>query len=568
MDIKLLSTEQLEILGLGYSVAKEVFEVEPINASKKLKRKIVKWFYKTYIDNDFITECIIDFYEYSDNELLEVFKKCNELVAEKEHSDNARFENFCIDFNEDTIDAINCVFEQDFDVSSIKKDGSNLILQVYFGNSFNRFLILENAYGLPIGQNLDLQFHKESFAKNNDEYILAGEAFDYSCEDQDSVFPFAIKFKNAFVETKIYNAFSTRFDVDNPWEYLQSVSNEILRKSTLKVDFLNAKEKKLLPLISELSLLTIWYNIYNDRTNFEFEEFKKLLKKYNYKKPIAIIDKLAQNTVSRKTTSLINKLLYELNHQQYKPLWDYIYNKLSQAQEEYPYAAETKYPQILKEARKEIQSILHQNAYLGEYPDFYKTGSIKKIRLTESYNMSYFVGMEKNVVFRVHCFEEDFNDHPMIQLITGTALLKEGEEAENIFSCTFNSKGRRLCKETTIELQYKNENDELENDNVELRTTIAIKRAELLKLNKEEKKEVIPPFSFALFLFSVIVMGGLFGFFMTIGMALVSVLVTCIVNASLAWEILVEMPWFWLFIFSGASFGIIMGIISILVKRK
>ena len=43
--------------------------------------------------------------------------------------------------------------------------------------------------------------------------------------------------------------------------------------------------------------------------------------------------------------------------------------------------------------------------YKGTYPDFVKYEKLKGLHLEESYNVTYFVGMEKRVVYRIYCNE-------------------------------------------------------------------------------------------------------------------------------------------------------------------
>ena len=100
---------------------------------------------------------------------------------------------------------------------------------------------------------------------------------------------------------------------------------------------------------------------------------------------------------------------------------------------------------------------------------------------------------------------------------------------------------------------------------------IAVKKAELRKLTKEEWKQydVFSPSAFGLFLLAFIVMGGMFAILMTLAMVVLSVLVTVLFGqAGAIPEMMKEMPWQFLFGIAWIGFGGAMGIITVLTRRK
>ncbi len=257
--------------------------------------------------------------------------------------------------------------------------------------------------------------------------------------------------------------------------------------------------------------------------------------------------------------------------QKYEPLWRELYNLLVKTQKEYSSKASVAFSELLDETRNNIQKLLESHGYSGTYPDFVKSGAIRGIRLADSYGMSYFTGTEKNVVYHIHCTEECFNKHLMIEFICGTKLLRKNDTAGDAYSCLFNAKGRSFFQTISYESDYINNDGELETNNLEQRVQIAVKKAELQKLTKEERKAIVGcdiPY-LILFFLVFFVMGGLFGIFMTLGMALLAVLTCLIVRQPQAIpSIFMDIPWWALFLLAWALFGGAMGVITILAKRK
>lgn len=243
---------------------------------------------------------------------------------------------------------------------------------------------------------------------------------------------------------------------------------------------------------------------------------------------------------------------------------------IKESQSEYPSQAElccdTK---RLSETRGEIQRLMQAEGYSGTYPDFFKKGSVKRVHLAESYNMDYFVGAEKNVVFCVHCTEETFDGNLSVEFLCGTELLKKNETEGDIYSCTFDAKGRRFF--TTVSYNSAVEESSEAQDSLEQKVKIAAKRAELKRLTKEERKAIYGfdmPY-FRLFAAIFIFAGGLFGIFMTLGLMLMAVLFALIDGQpQTVPSMITDIPWWFCLVFSWVAFGGAMGIITVLSKRK
>ena len=100
---------------------------------------------------------------------------------------------------------------------------------------------------------------------------------------------------------------------------------------------------------------------------------------------------------------------------------------------------------------------------------------------------------------------------------------------------------------------------------------VAIKRAELKKLTKEERKQIkdVDFIFLRLFGFIFIVMGGLFAIALTLGMILLGI-VACLVVAQpdKIYEVIGEIPWWKCILATWAMYGGIMGVLTIIAKRK
>ncbi|MGN0493295.1 MAG: hypothetical protein ACI4F7_06565, partial [Acutalibacteraceae bacterium] len=298
---------------------------------------------------------------------------------------------------------------------------------------------------------------------------------------------------------------------------------------------------------------------------------KEYISKYGYKKPLKLAIFLEnQPPDSRKRERISKRLLNTLNKRKYEPLWREIFGLIKESQSEYPSQAELFCnAKLLAETRGEIQRLMEAEGYSGTYPDFHKKGSIKGVRLAESYNMDYLVGAEKNAVFRVHCTEEAFNGNLSVELLCGSELLKKNEAEGDIYSCTFDARGRRFF--TTVSYNSGVEEDSEIQDSLGQKVKIAAKRAELKRLTKEERKALygfdMPYLRIfaAIFIFA----GGLFGIFMTLGLMLMAVLFALIDGQpQTVPSMITDIPWWFCLVFSWVTFGGAMGIITVLSKRK
>lgn len=570
MDITKIDNNDLEFICLWYTVAKDVFGVEPCAASTKTKKKIRKWIYKTYIVGADYSQEVMNYVakEVSDKEFFDFLKVCYDQIQLYGTNKKQIFDKNSADLAEDVKNAIWALLNTDAYCARPQQEGTQVQFVIDNCEAFDRTLILLEATDVPQGDYDCLSFENGSLLKEGDEYKLVGETIDYG---QDACIPFVIRFTNAKVHIRLYKATET-FN-GTPWLQLESICSAILDKYFLSGECFNDYEKEILPLLVEISKLTYWARIPEQYKDMGFSCLISYMTELGYTELIPLIEEIEKGNFSNgKKQRKIDKLMTKLNNQKYEPLWRKIFDIVVKSQENYP-AKVSMYcsRELLNEIRDNIQRYFESQGYLGEYPDFVKKGTIQGIHLAESYDKSYFVGAEKNVVYHIHCVEEYFNEHLMINFICGTEILRKDERMGDAFACLFDAKGRHLYQVVSYESGYINKNGKEETDDLELRTQIAVKRAELKKLTKEEREAVQDlGISKLLLLFFVFVfMGGFFALFMTMGFMLMEVLLCLIFGMPREISVLfAETPWWMLFASVWVLFGGAMGIITILAKRK
>lgn len=444
----------------------------------------------------------------------------------------------------------------------IRRADDTLWLPVEYCESYDLTLVLTGAEGFPDGYHC-CGFDPDSFRRDGDTYSLCSEAA--NDEDEDDTFvPFTLRFHGARAEISVYRADVQGF-FSTPWKHLCSIAGAILDKTALPGDHLNEKEKALLPLIAELSKLTYWTQIPEEYASCGLPLLKDRIRRHGFTELLPLVEKLEASLPNEKETrKRVMKLTARLDQTKYEPLWRELYGLLSDSQADYPAKADICVPGgVLTQTRQEIQRLMRAHGYSGTYPDFEKRGALRGIRLARSYAMDYFIAGEKNAVFRIHCTETCCDGALMIEFLCGTELLRKNEAPGDIFSCTFNAKGRRLFQTVPYETAAP--------ETLAQRVEIAVKRAELQKLTKEERLALYGYTGgfWSIFFGFLIVGGGLFAVFMTLGMMLLCAAITSLfLGFGAIGDMMAQMPWWELFALAWGLFGGAMGIVTALAGRK
>jgi hypothetical protein len=327
------------------------------------------------------------------------------------------------------------------------------------------------------------------------------------------------------------------------------MASDILSKQTLGDQYLNPKERELIPLLQELRLLSSFaFVVQQDAV--DFHNIKDYIRKYNLTRLLPLLEKVEAGYRKQSVGALaLSRLMTQLNDKKCESLWRELYGLIVASQQEYPQKTCTYDGEKLKRIRKQIEEKFHALGYTGQYPDFCKQGAIKGVKLEESYHLTYFLACEKNVKYMIHCTETLWGEDLHIEFLCGTAMLKKQETVTDIYSCCFNAKGKRLFKRVIC--------SEEDLEQVEEFVQIAVKRAQCVKLKKYEKELCgVISASWGYYVFMFLFMGGLFALLMTATMFLICCLVTVVLfGPHELLGMIKEMPWWLLFAISFFGFG-------------
>lgn len=570
MDVSKLDYNFLEIFSYHYSTICDVYKNIDEKSPRELK-KIRKWVEKTYLNGADFPEKVMKYVskDVSDIDFFEFFKACKIHVENEGTKQRQLFEKNAVGLSEEVKFAFLKLFE-DYDgccYNFFDIRGDDAYINYTYSSACCSRLVFKNVTGVP---SKEICYYicingLNSLIKDDDGYRLVGLLENW---EDDTETPFVIHFTDAYVETEVYKA-SYEFGYDRPWSYLVETGYEILCKGKDIYNYqFNEKEKELLPLLKEIKTFNLIY-CQSDDTISKFPIFKTLLKDYGYAELLAKVEKLEQSFEDAdKRIKLVKQLLALLNKQKYEPLWREIYNKIVDSQMKYPLKSDMCVDaEKVSETHEKIQTIMESYGYTGQYPDFVKQGEMKKIHLAESYDKTYFVGKEKNVQYHIKCLDSGCNDSYNINFICGTVILRNGESAEDIFDCLFDANGKRLSKNILYESRRFDEDRNIVSGNLEQAVHVAVKKAELQKLTKEERRiyGTSTSLSIGLFLFAIWLFIGLFfGVFMTLGMMVLGAVLTAILlGPQEIPSMIMEIPWWKLWVVGFIGFGVWMGFLEL-----
>lgn len=564
MDVSGIDFNFVELFASCYAAACERFDINVENPSKAALHKVRKWVEKEYIKplgefpakvNRYICK------EASDNTFIDFIRSCYVFV-DTNGSNNLRILNkFSEGLSEDVRDALRILIEAPA-FSRPSASGSTLKIVVRQCKAYTLTLILEGYTGLQ-----DYDYDEYCFYtlhKSDTEYQLIGEASNY---ERDEPEPCVIRFRDANVSVTLSNALSTAFSSD-PWNYLLCVAEDILSKYDLCGEFLNEKEKALLPLMADLCKLNYFHVIPKEFASPRLTAFSKLVAD-GYAELLPHIKKIEESRRRKKRDSLTQKLIYKLCEVRYEPLWRSIYESIKESQADYPSLSDVHCTdKNITHAREHLQQYMESQGFTGIYPEFVKSGSQKKLKVVESYGATYFVANENRAVYHVLFTESWIEDKIHISFISGTEFLKNNGSAGDIYSCLFNAKGRRLYDIPDVFFRGVTRLDDA--SQLEKVADIAIKRAELIPLTKEERRVYGNDITLlGLILFIFIGMGLLFSSLMTLSMIAVAAIVTIIAEGiHSVTSMILCIPWWKLFLITWWLFGSAMSAVTAFAKRK
>lgn len=523
IDVNSFSEDILREMNVAYLMAAHKFKCTPENEKPSKQQHIFKWLKRKISIRKDIIESVGNAEDF-----FNMLAECNNKLNELEKCGPAKGKGY-EDFD-DEVKAFNDMLNEDMlyeyeEYKPIKvRDG-----KAYFSFDdigFDSTVILDLVPNEDDDkQNYDIcgePFYDFEIRKINEIYRLSMMATCWNeknddLEDKNIV----LEFVGAQVQNTNYNA-TDDSAIDSPWRLLWRMADGICRRADTPMNELNEKEKELLPLLREISSIGSY-----KEEKISLPLFKALLIQYGYGKLLPLIEKIENKTGL--SIELKDQLFNKLSEVKYIDLWRDIYGKIQDSQAEYPYRG-IKDVDGIDYIRNTIQKRMEGHGYSGDYPDFYKKGSINGLHVERSYGLTYFVFREKNVMFRVHFVESKLENHFCLEINIGTAMLKNGETVNSIYECSFNAKGKRLFHQTTqykfrYEPVYRTVTDIATGSSLETVIDAAVKRAELKKFTKEERKAYSEFGNGILLNIGVALFSGLFfAVFMTFGFMLIAFL--------------------------------------------
>ncbi|MBQ6823763.1 MAG: hypothetical protein IJP27_03845 [Clostridia bacterium] len=371
--------------------------------------------------------------------------------------------------------------------------------------------------------------------------------------------PYRVSFADLELKTEIFRLHFPGV-YENPWNHFQRIGAELCYKAELPGEPLNEEEKELFPILNELACLSYAELLEESMQVTEFPYLRAILRG----KPailLAALEKVRPDGF--RFRMLVKKLIETLNKPEWEELWRRLYGMIEQSQKAYPDKVAVRCPpEQLAEARERFTALFRELGYAGEYPDFYREGAQKHLRLAESYGALRLVSPQKRMHYRIHCIEEWSDDRLKIRFLCGAAVLEPEEVLEDITACAFDKGNRRF-------LYYVCYDRGLRPRDWEVYASVAAKKAELRPLNRKEYGffSTVPPIR--IFASAFVLMGGSFGFLMVPGMMLAQFFICLVLDRLSDFpDLLQSTPWIQVMMICWVGFGLLIGTFHVLTQRK
>lgn len=572
MEIADIEKRYLRRLTNVYMHVQALLDPAPEEASEYKQRQMRRWLTKKYKKslNSLPAELRVHFADaVSDREVFLFMKACKERLAVLLDGEKQRFYETAAALSDDTRAAL-WKLAQGTNWPSVLRHGNELEIIVDGTEAYRRRLFLKDVDGIPEGEEEERFAAIElTLSRDGDRYCLTGEVFDAMTDDY-RVYRFT--FANAETVTEVYDAINSICLWDHPWNFLITAASGIVAKAYLPGSHCNEQELMMLPLLTEIAALDDWDELPDDFP-FTFPTLKALAAKHGCDTLVPLFDALAQKVPdSAEYTGQVQKIITALCDQSVEPLWREVFDEIRASQAAYPDKAEECCPSpLLIATRESIQAQMAQLGFSGVYPNFMKEGPLQGVHLEDSYDTSYVLGPKAQMVSRIHCIETVVDRELTVQFLCGTALLNDGEEPTDIYSCLFNAGGRRLFHHTEYSVLLYEPDFEYTPQELSLCISVAAKKAQLQRLTKDEQHTYsgMREASLRTFLMFLIVVGGVFGLAMTAVFMLLAVMLTFFIGGSEAISpILASVPWGYVLLFCWLAYGGTMAIITTLAKKK
>lgn len=572
--IKNIDDDILVTLANTYNLSSLIIGVDINDANERQLKKYRKWIKKNaseafsqYPEN--VQYILSD--KTSDKDFFEFLRLCFEHLSQKNEDKEKTFFN---EFKEFDVKVKEAVFYNLIDYEGLPyfyRNGKNMELIIGGNSFFQRFLVLENV---PQEIKFDVNicyvgkeiFRTETGYRFTILYSNYGEVDEVTSVTDEGESTY-IDFDNISIREVAYNGLNSICYFENPWQILSNFSYEFIQKEELSMLEFNDKEKELLPLIKEIAA----FQGATEQELTTFPVIRSLLKKYNYNKLLKLLDKIEQlnQTKSAFTTQIF---ISEFSKKQYEPMWREIFNDFCESQKDYLDKFEALFSSDkLNIARQRVQQIMENQGYSGEYPNFVKEAPLKRMHSVNSYGQIYTVGFEKCVIYRVRFFEIGANDEVLhYNILCTKELPRKNEKIHDIFSCVFNANGKRYFNNEFASVSLIEDESITTVDDFERDIVIYIKKNELKRLTKDEKKlnKLNEPRPWGMFWIWLVFGGGAFSILFNLFMMLFGIIALVVFGeATSIPAMFVEFPWIKMIAVAWIGFGGLMGLASVFSKK-
>ena len=508
------------------------------------QRVVRRWMEKQYADqiaalSENVRHCFSP--ENSDEAVIGFLLACAEEMGRRVRENLTAQALLLAPLGESVQFAFQYLAEEDFGVRLERLDEKRLALHVADTAAYCQILVLENAVLSAECEEWTYIDDAVQVLKEDDVYILRVCAGN---DDQE-----VLRFTDAHVQVTCHNCLEEQIFANDPWSYLRYLAYAILSKAEIPGDYCNDQEKELLPLLQEIQ------KIGDGNAVAQYPLLTDLAREIGV-------------SFGKKTPKL-------LMQKQAESLWRAVYEKICNSQQNYPVRVAQRYDaEKLENLRQNIQCFMHSQGFSGQYPDFYKIGDFKGMHLCETNGLPYLYVAEKNVKMFIRCVETlGGSALPVIHFLCGATMGDKSEQMQDVFSCWFQDKGRRLCWWVRDYDAAYMQGVSRTLEEVMQRAQIAVKQVQMQKLTKEERKlyrsGIAVSNALALFWTWLIIGGGMF----SSAMVGVCVLLVVLISAMLGdWteipSLMGSIPLGWIFVFCWLGYGLPMGVVALAAKHR
>lgn len=168
-DININEKEIILLFGNAYEIAREVFDVEPVNSSPKDQKKIRKWLCKTYP----VYETFPFMNKHTDdNSVIDFIHGIYTSFKEKNEEPKRFFNNVTDFFSDDVISAFLDLIDYSCIYSNFIQSENTIKIHIDNCAAYSRALTLIDCETLDFGEYHCIDFSGSTFTKNDEYFVL------------------------------------------------------------------------------------------------------------------------------------------------------------------------------------------------------------------------------------------------------------------------------------------------------------------------------------------------------------------------------------------------------------